>query len=468
MFTTDISMRAPTMTCSLPAVRRTGFALLLIAALLLGFEIFFSHFVPIDMDEFSAYHALACLVHPENYWNSFRESCSQYALKPPFFSQFLPLRSGVYEGSITGLFYYPIFTLWPSPYSATVLCAAMLGLQALLLNRVFGTRVLLGCVLLLAFMPYSFQHLTGLQSMMATSVFLVAWLAQMWIRRMHERRRTSSLWAATIGLIVFLGIWMRLNYLTIVPGILLSVWFMVSTARKQLSPGGFISTPFVSSQAWRIPCWMLFAARNLAGWPYYLVVTRASTVQTWGGFAKHLWQLLTLFGNPWFAARSFWQIAPELTLLGAAMWGIIGVTALCGCLLLRSHRRVWAFSLFHLGVFVLTLGFMALSMRIERMHHLVLAFPFLILALAPVLPALKAPGPRVGGRLHPGGSADLCAVPRRSGESARSSGQSPRPGPAQHCVESEIRSALCVHLRGLGHVLSEVAVWPPLGAGLVL
>ena len=303
------------MTCSLPAVRRTGFALLVIAALLLGFEIFFSHFVPIDMDEFSAYHALACLVHPENYWNSFRESCSQYALKPPFFSQFLPLRSGVYEGSITGLFYYPIFMLWPSPYSARLLGAAMLGLQALLLNRVFGTRVLLGCVLLLAFMPYSFQHLTGLQSMMATSVFLVAWLAQMWIRRMHERRRTSSLWAATIGLIVFLGIWMRLNYLTIVPGILLSVWFMVSTARKQLRAGRLYFDALCLLASLALPCWMLFAARNLAGWPYYLVVTRAATAQTWGGFAKHLWQLLTLFGNPWFAARSFWQIAPELTLL---------------------------------------------------------------------------------------------------------------------------------------------------------
>jgi len=148
-----------------------GFLAVLIIAS--GFLFWTSKYIPFNMDEFSQYHALGCSYYPNNIYNSFREGCEALDLAP-IPNHYYPLRSFEYTGSVFGLIYYPLFKLWPSPYSARFWGLLMLAVQALLIRKVFKINFILAYLSLLCFMPYAFQHLvdTGAVYFHTLSAFL--------------------------------------------------------------------------------------------------------------------------------------------------------------------------------------------------------------------------------------------------------------------------------------------------------
>ena len=88
-------------------------------------------FVPADMDEFAPMHRLACL-YPFSHLNTFREGCNAYLLDFGIFSYH---RSFGYVGATSSVLYWPLWSLWKSPFSFYLLGVASLGLFALGLTK---------------------------------------------------------------------------------------------------------------------------------------------------------------------------------------------------------------------------------------------------------------------------------------------------------------------------------------------
>jgi hypothetical protein len=83
----------------------------------LAFLVWSLAFVPPEMDEFAAFHRLACL-SPYGHLNTFRESCDAYKLDVGGFSYY---RSYGYIGATSSALYFPVWTVWRSPWSFYVL-----------------------------------------------------------------------------------------------------------------------------------------------------------------------------------------------------------------------------------------------------------------------------------------------------------------------------------------------------------
>ncbi len=206
-----------------------------LAALSAIFLYFFSTYVPFNMDEFAVYHALACQEYPLNKYNTFRESCAIYDLAP-LGEAYLPLRSSPYMGSFFGLLYYHLFKLWPAPYSARLLGLIILAMQAVLLNRIFKVNFLFSFLSLLLFMPYAFGHIadTGPVCFPIFSVFLVCYLAQKWAKSLEADKKYSVIFPVSIGGIIFLGIWHKLFYFSLLPGILVLIFYFTGKLKAKL------------------------------------------------------------------------------------------------------------------------------------------------------------------------------------------------------------------------------------------
>ncbi|MDP2652616.1 MAG: hypothetical protein Q8Q08_01135 [Candidatus Omnitrophota bacterium] len=353
------------------------------------FLFIFCHYVHFNMDEFLQYHALACHYYPHNQLNVFRESCREYelAIVP---GQYWPLRSYFYVGSFPGLLYFPLFKLWPSPYSARLLGLLFLTAQAFLLTRLFRTRFLLNLCLLLVFFPYAFQHMaeTGPVSFQITSVFLICYLIKKWT---SAAGREDMLWRypLSIGLVLFLGIWIKLAYFFVLPGILLLIIYFIFDRRKALfSPHcrkKFFLQSAVSGLLAALPSWMLLNAKDYRGDPYYAEMQRYAARSPFDldGVSTHFRaRILPYFSDPIKAAHYLFE-TPERSWSPEGMILIASILALliCGCVcLIKSNKRM-TFALLNILLFLLTVFALSLSSQTWAMHHVVLSFPFLLLAL---------------------------------------------------------------------------------------
>ena len=362
----------------------------------------FSRYIPFHMDEFACYQGLNAFLYPLNQLNIFRESVTGYHLAP-FGDLYLPLRSNAYMGSVQGILYYPLFKLWPYPESARLIGLAMMALQAFLIGKLFRINILAAFFSLLFFMPYAFQHIvdTGPVSIQTTSIFFLAYLAQRWAVALGENNRASWQYPLMIGLIIFLCIWIKLTFFFILPSLVLLMVYQWMINGKGAIAGGRLPIMrrdlLILLISAVIPSIVLLNAAQRNGYKYYRVVSDCAfsnpcipAIPDLAALLGHAGQIMKYFTDPLWAAHRVFIIDGQITIHGILFWIPILGMFLLGMQVLRYRKERIGFIALNLFLFFLTIFFLILNPFTWAMHHVVLAFPFMILAICHIYSRLRS------------------------------------------------------------------------------
>ncbi len=346
---------------------------------------FFSY-VPFNMDELCSYHVIACNEYPLNKLNVFRErcdACDLSVLKGPF----VPLLTYSYVGSSAAAVYYPLFKLWRSPYSIRFLGLLFLAAQAFLLYKIFRLDLFFCFFFLLLFFPYAFQHMVdfGPKLLQTTSIFLVLYLSRQW--RLAAEAGSGSSWKypACIGALIFLGVWTKLAYFLVVPSILVLVAYTLFEGRgmrafdlKQFKRGWlFLVLTAI------VPSYILLNGVNRWGAKYAKIAENGKFVPLFdlAGLRDHFIALSKFFTNPLQSAHVVFEVKETATFAGIFFLVLMaGFFCFAVWRMFSSGKRV-AFVVLNIALFFVALILMAYNQNVWAMHHVALAFPFLLLAL---------------------------------------------------------------------------------------
>lgn len=355
-----------------------------------------SIFVPFNMDEFLPYHTIICHHYKFNALNTFRESCNEYDLNVLNTGFVLPLRTYRYVGSFPSLYYYPIFLIWKSPISARFVGMLFLLAQAFLLGKIFQIKRRYILFFLLMFFPYSYKHIVeiGPISFHTTSIYLVCLLIQKWCTSLKIK------FPITIAIVIFLGIWTKLNYFWFFPAILLILAFQIFENRyfllnkenkilfiKQLAIGCtvliLLSSIILLSTNPNNPMEMplLTEIRNAR---YYTLgeIFRGSWLKT---------RIAKVLLNPLEATERIFLVRPP----GVFTYFYDFIVYFFTPIVLIAHfmnkkntdrkRKLLEPAIYYLG-FLITMFMVIRTIDSRYMHHAISAYPFLILS---VISAIK-------------------------------------------------------------------------------
>ncbi len=360
------------------------------AGLAIVYLLAFARHLPYHMDEFLGFHALACAHYPHNDLNTFKSSCSGYDLAP-WGEEYRPLRSYDYVGSLPSLLYWPLFRLFPAPWSARLLGPLALAVQALLVHRLFGLRPVLAYALLLSFLPYSIGHTVDFGTLVpqTTSVFAITYWVGRWGAALREGRRSSPVYPILAGLAVFLAIWSKLAYFFVVPGLCLAVGAQLLAARRAEPPprgkGRRMALEALLGAATAIvPTLLLLAAHTRSGTAYYRVITESRVLPLTEPlalaerFAAHFLPFLL---NPLRSANVSVAVPERWSVAGLLLLALAVALLLAGFIgPLARDRAARGRVLGLLAASGLTLLLVTLSERSWASHHVALAAPFVLLA----------------------------------------------------------------------------------------
>lgn len=364
--------------------------ILIIIIFSLLFLFLFSSYVPFNMDEFLQYHALSYWLYPLNALNIFREAYCSFDLAP-ISNYYLSLRSYAYVGSFPCIIYYPLFKLWPSPYSARLLGLIMLIIQAFFIHKLFKVDLLISFIFMLSFMPYVFQHMvdTGPIAFHVTSVFFICYLAQKWIISLESDYKHSWKYPLFIGLIIFLGIWVKLAYFFILPGIFILIFYYIVSKRSI-----FTSLLYTKIEKLVLHLMILFFAAGIPGFillnsidryghKYYILTTEflSSNIFHFKAWLQHFWHLAAYFTNPLKTAHRVFDVEGCITLSGILLVTVVIVLLSFGIRQCYIKKSEISFPILNILLFFLTFFLISKSQKTWAMHHVVLSFPFLLLAL---------------------------------------------------------------------------------------
>ena len=367
--------------------------------LLLLIALFSSRITPYNMDEFCHYHPIISRHYKYNVLNTFRENCRGYDLNFLNTGLVLPLRAYAYEGSSSSLYYYPLFLIWRDPRSARFLGLLFLFVQSLLLARIFKHRYEYILLFLLCFFPYFFQHLvdTGPINFTTTSIFLLYWLMIKWLADWKFK------YLLIMAVTVFLGIWAKLTYLWLLPGI--GILFLALLldgkklpSRKDCKKIGLqvlgsasvlivlLGLLFLSTSPW-----------DSSNFPYLEQITDSkwlSIKQLFQfDFIKERGVLKALF-NPFEATQRIFVVkAPNLmTQLYSGFILLFVPVCLLALRRINWFEKIKPSLIYFAGIvaFVITL----LVERTWAMHHTVLSFPFFILSIFSTIELLRKYHPK--------------------------------------------------------------------------
>ncbi len=349
------------------------------------FLMFFARYVPFNMDEFGPYLPISYFHSPLNSLNVFRESLANYYLSPfPHIS--LPLRAYSYIGMIDAALYYPLFLLWPSPHSGRLLGLIMLAFQAYLLHKTFKTNIFITYLFLLFFLSYAFPHIVnaGPVVLQPTSVILICYLMSQWMASLKNNSRFIWGYPLIIGVVLFLGIWSKLSYFFMLPGLSLLILYYLFENRERFRRisrlKDLIKSLLVLAASAGIPTFLLLNSTDLYGGKYFWFLTRSKYVEL---FSFHnLIYVFSYFANPQKIGLQIFTFGPDrITIEGILLTLSIFTFLVWGTVLLYQKRINIGFILVNLLGFIMALLLMAGSNVIPAEHHFVLSLPFLILAL---------------------------------------------------------------------------------------
>lgn len=381
--------------------------LLVIAAGALAYTLLLSAHLHVTMDEFLAYHPIACALQECNAeWNRMTDRCGGYDLAPlPWLFRepaYLPLRAYWYVGSVQSLLYFPLYLAWPSPHSARFFGMLMLGLQSILLGALFSLRPLVIGAFLFAFFPYAFQHLvdTGQLSVTLTVLLLQLYLARGWTRALATGSSRAWWYAGLSGFLYFVIVWIRPNnVLYLAPfGVLhlYSLWSdmrspaWIAGGRKLAGQCALMAFVFVTGVG------ILATAIDRSGRPYYELFLRmngeptAIDLSPFSVFPEFEERFSRYLLNPLSAAHVIARVSGQATPQGVALIALTLV--FLGTAWSKGWRREYrSFSILCFALFLGTLPLVSLLKNAWAMHHLIPAFPFLILAILSQIPRHGTP-----------------------------------------------------------------------------
>jgi hypothetical protein len=194
--------------------------------------------VPFSMDEFVHFHALGCQVFPlEQASMPGLEACGSYDMRPPLLPWPLPLRSYRYIGSLPAWLFAPAWALARAPWVARVQGAlCFLGSVALAahLARARRSSALLAALLLPVYLG---SFVVDIGPVGPSLLALLGALAS--LRRALSRAAPgrAAAWGALAGLLVFAGIWTKLVFVWVLPGLVLVTLAGLRDAEPAIGPG---------------------------------------------------------------------------------------------------------------------------------------------------------------------------------------------------------------------------------------
>jgi hypothetical protein len=344
--------------------------------------------IPYNMDEFVHYHALACATAPlQHGLPIFRDGCGLYDLRPPLAASAWPLRSYLYIGSVPAVPFYPFWRLIDDPVSVRVQGAVFALVALLLAARLVRVRLasvatagVLLPVLLVTFLVD--EGPVGL-----SAVLLLGARAALRRALGADDRRGSLGWSAAAGLLVFLGMWVKLVFAWWLPAVAYFAWSEVRrregggegpTRRRTLALA-------VAALSCALPTGLLLASVDRDGRPYLDTALRRGRVEMGpegvGESATRLWSYAVDASRvaPRNLVLRHWRVDVVPGLLALAV-----VVAGLG----RPRRRevaAWAV------LAALTFAIASASPYSQWPHHFFFPLLLLVLALAVSLDGL---GPR--------------------------------------------------------------------------
>lgn len=360
--------------------------ILLVVIISLLFLFLFSAYVPFHMDGLGHYHAIMCHYYPLNALNQFREACGQYDLAPVP-GHYLPLRTFPYIGAFPSLVYYPLFRLWPSPYSARLLGLIMLAIQAFLICKLFRVEMALSFIILIFFMPYAFQHIVDFGTLIfqTTAVFFIYYLAQKWKKSFDDNGRHNFKYPFFIGVSLFLGIWTKLSFFALVPGIFVLIAYSFMCGRKILRKK-LILGAIVLFFSVAVPALILFNSETRQHEKYYAVLQRDASYMALNPNNE----LIKYIFNPLLSADRIFIIGKGWITVEGFFWAaVIAGLLIFGIRQLYTRKEKYGFVIINVILFLLALFFVIVYPASWAMHHVILSFPFLILALFYIYSKLK-------------------------------------------------------------------------------
>lgn len=354
--------------------------------------------VPYNMDEFCHYHPIISRHYKDNVLNTFRENCRGYDLNFLNTGLILPIRAYAYEGSITSLYYYPLFLIWRDPRSARLLGLLFLLAQSLLLARIFNTRYEYALLFLLCFFPYSYQHLvdTGPINFTTTSIFLLYLLMGKWLTDLQWK------YPLIMALVVFLGIWAKLTYFWLLPGIGIMFLALILEERKlpsrrdSLRMGLQVLASVALLLALLSLIFLSTAPQDSSRFPYIEQITDSKWLSIRQlfhvSFIKELRVVKALF-NPFEATQRAFVVAGPNSMTRLYSGFVFLFVPICLLALrIKWHEKIKPSLFYFAGMvtFLITL----LTERAWAMHHTILSFPFLILSIFSTIELLRKRYPK--------------------------------------------------------------------------
>ncbi len=358
--------------------------------------VYFSLLAPFNMDEFVQYHGIICHEYPLNKLNVFNESCSKYDLAI-FDNVFMPLRSYEYIGNFLGILYYPLLKLWPSPNSARFFGLMMLVIQAFFIYRTFRIDIIIAWSILVLFMPYAFQHVvdTGPVAFQTTSIIFICYLAQKWVVLIESGwSKYSWLYPLLIGIVIFLGIWVKLFYIILIPAILAMILYFFVIKKKfwiTTNLKTIIRDTALLVVAATLPTFTLLSATDRGGNKYFKVLTDADSTPfaNTDALKEHFFNLSKYFTNPLQTTHRIFEVTQSVTLDGILLVGLVLSFIAISIWRIYSEKKEIRFIVLNITLFIATLFIMLYIQKVWAMHHVILAVPFLILAIFSIISQLN-------------------------------------------------------------------------------
>lgn len=403
-----------------PHLRALGEAVAILGiSLLVGF--LYSH-LPLTMDSFAFYSNLARWYYPLNNLDPLTKALD-LALFPdfilsmpssapgfvigiwdsiPFMDTYHPLRSYAYIGSLPSLVYFPFFLVWPSPHSVRFFGLIALAIQAVLICKMVRYDTLKCFLILLAFMPYAFQHIvdTGPTALPLVLIYLIVYMMGKWAGGLRDGRARGLLHPLAIGGLVFAGIWCKVSFAFCLPALALCVLHHAIEQRPCMAIPAVRRRFLLQCGIMLVAAGVLTGALlNATGRPpggkrYYQCFSTVMRVGIEEGnytysLARQCAFLSGALLNPLQSAHKIYRVAQTATPSGCLLWGALIALLAYGTVKLRALRRGTRFVLVNVTAFVLVLAAIVSFPAAGSMHHLILAYPFLALAIFSVLSKLR-------------------------------------------------------------------------------
>jgi hypothetical protein len=333
--------------------------------------------IPYNMDEFVHYHALGCATAElSRHLPLIRDGCGYYDLSLPFTFTPLPLRSYAYIGSLPSLPFYPLWRVVRDPVAARLQGAIFFLLWLWLATRLLRVRpvALVTASLVFPLFLATFVVDEGPVGLSAL-LFVGALLATRRSLDTTERRGAVG-WAVLAGLLLFLGLWVKLVFAWWLPA--LAVFAFEDFRRRSVPTGEGVrrhtGAILAGLLALLLPTLVLLASVGRDGRPY-AVALRGSGVSTEPdaveavaiGLGRYVADASLV--APRNLALPSWpvDVLPAVlsaAILGLGLWGTGR----------RREMAGWA------ALSALTFGLVASSSHSRWPHHF--AFPLLLLVLA--------------------------------------------------------------------------------------